>query len=194
MKTKYDPVDMPLLAEQYARDGLIDKEICAKLGICQQTFYEYKRVHPEFAEALKQGKQVTDAKVEQVLLKKCLGYPTVEVKVISYPPDESGNIRKRVERTTKQVPPDTVAIMFWKQNREPHKWRDRRNLAVTGPNGGPIQTQNETRNKIELAELNDHELDILIRLTERAEQSQANQESPGSGEDNGFSRGVPKTF
>mgnify|MGYP006311803415 CR=1 FL=1 len=77
----------------------------------------------EFAEALKKGKQVVDAKVEKSLLKRALGYEFEEVKVTV---NESG--QKKVEKTKKQIKPDTTAQIFWLKNRLPDKWRDKHEI------------------------------------------------------------------
>lgn len=69
---RYDPDVHPVLAEQYAREGCINKEIAARLGICATTFYNWRQDHEEFRKALKDGKEVTDAKVEKALLSSAL--------------------------------------------------------------------------------------------------------------------------
>ena len=122
-KSKYDPDITPEIAEQYARDGLINEEIAAKLGISTTTFYNWQKKYVEFAEALKKGKQVVDAKVEKALLKRALGYEFEEVKVTV---NESG--QKKVEKTKKQIKPDTTAQIFWLKNRLPDKWRDKHEI------------------------------------------------------------------
>lgn len=67
----YDPDIHPILAEQYAREGCINKEIADRLGISRSTFYLWRREHEEFAEALRRGKKPVDALVEKSLLKLC---------------------------------------------------------------------------------------------------------------------------
>jgi len=62
-RSKYDPDITPELAEQYARDGLTNDEIAAKLGVSTSTLYNWQKKYVEFLEALKKGKQVVDAKV-----------------------------------------------------------------------------------------------------------------------------------
>ena len=54
-KSKYDPETFPALAEGYAREGLIDKEIAAKLGVGEDSFHEYLKRHSEFSESIKRG-------------------------------------------------------------------------------------------------------------------------------------------
>lgn len=122
-RSKYDPDITPEIAEQYARDGLINEEIATKLGISTTTFYNWQKKYVEFSEALKKGKQVVDAKVEKALLKRALGYDYEEIKVTV---NESG--QKKVEKTKKQVKPDTTAQIFWLKNRLPDKWRDKHEI------------------------------------------------------------------
>lgn len=122
-KSKYDPDITPEIAEQYARDGLTNDEIAQKLGISTSTLYNWQKKYVEFLEALKKGKQVVDAKVEKALLKRALGYDYEEIKVTV---NESG--QKRVEKTKKQVKPDTTAQIFWLKNRLPDKWRDKHEI------------------------------------------------------------------
>lgn len=77
--SKYDPDVTPILAEQYARDGLIDEEIANKLGIARSTLSNWKNKYPEFSDALKNGKEVVDAKVEKTLLNKALEGDTTAI-------------------------------------------------------------------------------------------------------------------
>lgn len=60
------------LLQGWARDGLNDEQIAEKIGIGKTAFYEWKNKYPEFAEALKEGKEVADFKVENALYKAAL--------------------------------------------------------------------------------------------------------------------------
>jgi hypothetical protein len=53
--------------EGWARDGLIDEQICENLGISHTLFYKWKKERPEFREALKQNKDIADRHVENSL-------------------------------------------------------------------------------------------------------------------------------
>lgn len=37
-----------------------------------------------------------------------------------------------VEEKVKEVPPDTIAALFWLKNRRPSEWRDKRNIEMSG--------------------------------------------------------------
>ncbi len=47
--------------QPYYKDGLAHVEVCAKLGIHRDTFYEWKKRYPEFAEAVKAGEILSEA-------------------------------------------------------------------------------------------------------------------------------------
>ena len=64
--------------EAWARDGLTDEQIAARIGITTSTLYDWKNKYSEFSEALKRGKEVVDIEVENALLKRALGYDYTE--------------------------------------------------------------------------------------------------------------------
>ncbi len=64
--------------------------------------------------------------VERALLKRALGYDYVETRT-----EESDKGFKRIE-TTKHIPPDTKALIFWLKNRMPERWSDTRFLEHEG--------------------------------------------------------------
>lgn len=126
-KSKYHS-DFPLLAEGYAREGMTDKEICQKLGISQDTFYEYMKKYPEFSESVKEGKRPIDVEVEKALLKRAIGYEMEETQVEYKGIPKEGEKAKptSVKKITKQVIPDVLAQKFWLMNRQPRRFKDRR--------------------------------------------------------------------
>lgn len=126
-KTKYDPDTFPLRVEGMARDGLVEADMAKALGIAQSSLSNYKLRYPEFQAALDRGKAPVDVQVENALFKRACGYETEE-KVITKMPDGS----TRVEIRKKQVPPDTVACIFWLKNRKPKQWRDKQEVEHSG--------------------------------------------------------------
>ena len=71
-----EPDNLTLL-QGWARDGLIDEQIAHNIGISTVTLYDWKNKFPEFAKAIKKGKEVVDYYVENALLKKALSGDTV---------------------------------------------------------------------------------------------------------------------
>ena len=123
-KGKYEKWSTPenlLIVEGMARNGAKDSDICKHIGISYTTFYKWIGLHPEFAEAVREGKEVVDTKVENALLKRCLGFDYVEVKRTSV----GGKIVTE-EKTVKYVPPDVTACAVWLNNRKPDDWKRNR--------------------------------------------------------------------
>ncbi len=131
----YDPERHLPQAEKYARDGLIEVEIAKRFGIGITTLTEWKKRHPAFRAALKQGKEEIDYRVEDSLLKRALGYEYEEIEEII---SVNGDVIK-TKRTKKAVLPDVTAQIFWLKNRQKEKWRDTTHQEHTGTDGGPIQ-------------------------------------------------------
>ena len=73
-KSKYDPATTPAKAEEFARELLTDAQLCAKLGISYETFYQWQKKYPEFMEAVKRGKQEANRDLVEVMKKSAKGY------------------------------------------------------------------------------------------------------------------------
>lgn len=109
-----------LKIEGWARDGLVDKQIAANIGVSERTFTDWKSKYSAISSALKKGKEVVDRQVENALLKRALGYEYEEVKEKF----EGGVLTERTV-TKKEVVADTTAQIFWLKNRKPDTWRDK---------------------------------------------------------------------
>ena len=111
--------------EGWAREGLTDAQIAAKMGINVSTLYKYQNEHGEIVDALKRGKAPVDIEVENALLKRAKGGFEVKEKRIEKWKDADGVEREHTVIITREVPPDTTAQIFWLKNRRPDLWRDR---------------------------------------------------------------------
>ena len=125
-KLKYTE-DFPTLAEMYARDGLIDKDIAKKLGISEDTFYKYIKNYKEFSDAIKRGKAPVDFQVENAMLKRALGYDYTE-ETIEYENVNGNPVIKGKKTIKKHVPSDIGAGIFWLTNRNNEKWKRNRDV------------------------------------------------------------------
>ena len=126
-KSKWEDVkDKLTLVEGWARDGLTNEQIADNLGIGKTTFCRMIKEHSELLEHLKKGKEVIDYEVENALLKRALGYKYEEKTYESiYNKELDMYTEKLTKRVTKQVAPDTTALIFWLKNRKPKQWRDK---------------------------------------------------------------------
>ncbi|MFL8888682.1 helix-turn-helix domain-containing protein [Helcococcus kunzii] len=114
-----------ILLEGWARDGLTDEQISINIGINVSTLYDWKKKYPKISESLKKGKEVIDFQVENALLKKALGYIYEEETAIKIK-DASGNEKIEARKVKKYAHPDTMAQIYWLNNRKPQQWRNRK--------------------------------------------------------------------
>lgn len=113
------------LLEAWARDGLTNEQIAHNIGIRSKTLYEWINKFSVIGDALKRGKEVVDIEVENALLKRALGYSYQETtRELS---KETGQL-VITKVVTKQVIPDTTAMIYWLKNRKPKQWRDKPTL------------------------------------------------------------------
>ena len=89
-------------AENYCLLGATDAELAKFFKVNVDTIYEWKKVHPEFSDATKTGKEVADQRVVNSLYQKACGY----------------------ELNDRHYPADTTAAIFWLKNRIPDDWKD----------------------------------------------------------------------
>lgn len=114
--------DKLALIQAWARDGLTNEQISHNIGISSKTLYEWQKKYSEIRSALKKGKEVVDIEVENSLLKRALGY-TYEETTRELSKETGQLVVTKV--VTKQVAPDTTAMIYWLKNRKPDLWRDK---------------------------------------------------------------------
>ena len=119
----------------WASDGLTDEQIADNMGIHVSTLYEWKNKYNEINEALKDGKEIPDRKVENALFKRACGY---EYEEVTEEIDEETGRMVVTKRVTKQVPPDPTSMIFYLKNRKPDEWRDKRQTELSGTDDAPL--------------------------------------------------------
>jgi hypothetical protein len=113
--------------------GATDAKMADFFGVSEQTINAWKLAHPNFLESITRGKDGADAEIAAALFHRAKGYshPEVDIKVVA----------AEIVQTplTKHYPPDTQAASLWLRNRQPKLWRDKQDMELTGPDGGPLQ-------------------------------------------------------
>lgn len=123
-KSKWPQVkDKLILVEKWARDGLNELQIAKNLGISKSTLELYKVEHSDFLAAIKKGKEVFIAELENALAKRALGFEYEETKTY-IKVDEDGKQTKYQEKTTKYYPPDVAANSILLKNKDRGNWAD----------------------------------------------------------------------
>lgn len=88
------------------------------VGCSEGTFKRWSRESPDMAKALMVSQDVTNARVEQALLKRALGYDVIESKT-----ELVEGEMVVTEETKRHVPPDVKACLSWLYSRRSDRWR-----------------------------------------------------------------------
>ena len=131
--SEYDPDKTAKQAKKACLMGATDADLADFFGVSEKTINNWKHDHPEFLQSIKDGKEIADSNVAKSLYERANGYEHPEVHVSNY----QGEIT--LTELTKHYPPDTTAGIFWMKNRQPNKWRDRKQTEVSGIDGEAIE-------------------------------------------------------
>ncbi len=162
----YDPERHDSWGWSLAKDGKTRAEIAEAMGVSVRTIQRWEKEHQSFKEAVDTGREEADSKVEKCLYKRALGYDSVEEEKI-VETDKDGNIKPvRIRSVKKHIPPDTMAIMYWLNNRsrKTGKWSQKQEVEISG-----------TLHEADLSKLSDEELSALAKLA--ADGDSADEES-----------------
>jgi transposase-like protein len=113
--------------------GATNPELAGFFGVSIETLDNWRKAHPEFLDALKEGKMQADANVGQRLYERAMGFQHPEEKIFQ----ADGQIIRA--DTIKQYPPDTTAAIFWLKNRRPDAWREKADLNLGGQPENPVK-------------------------------------------------------
>ena len=115
--------------------GATDKELSEFFSVSEQTLNKWKKDYPEFLESLKKGKNIADANVASRLYNRAIGYNCKATKFAT----SNGKITDSKE-FIEHYPPDTTAAIFWLKNRQPEKWRDKKEVAANVNLGDELES------------------------------------------------------
>lgn len=107
-------------ARKLAMLGLTDAEMAKFFDVAESTFHLWKGEFCDFSEALKAGKVIADADVTMSLYRRATGYSHDDVHISNY----QGLVT--VTPIIKHYPPDPTSMIFWLKNRQPARWREKR--------------------------------------------------------------------
>lgn len=88
------------------------KEMCRYLGITEQTLCALKKRHPELAKAMEDAKLDLKNRLTDALVKKALGYESVEEEQFIEDTGKGGKQKRKIHRTKRQIPPDYRSIVY----------------------------------------------------------------------------------
>ena len=128
--TKFKP-EMVELVRKFCLLGVTNARLAEFLDVSVATIDKWIADDPIFSGAIKEGRELADARISDSLYHRAMGYSHPEDRVFC---NADGQVT--TVKTIKHYPPDTAAAFIWLKNRHPQWWRDRKE--ITGPGGGPI--------------------------------------------------------
>lgn len=139
-RVKYNPDLFPKQALVACTEMGATTKVLAKLFDVSESGIEFwLKKHPEFKEAVKQGKENHDnGRVINALLRSAIGYEYEELKVeeIELTNGRGKNkvtvpaVKKTI--TYKQTAPNPVSIIYWLNNRDRQNWKNYKAVEITG--------------------------------------------------------------
>lgn len=130
--------------------GSTDVEIAKMLGISKTVLYEWKNEYPEFAEAIKKGKDISNGEILNSAFKQATGFyvkeqMAVKVRTNEEVPTADGKGTKwlpaekiEVVDVIKFVPANSTMAIFMLKNRLPTDYKDKQIHEHSGTDGGPV--------------------------------------------------------
>lgn len=111
-------------ATKLCRLGATNPELADFFDVAPSTISKWFIDYPEFSEAVKAGKEASDAEVAHKLYRRAIGYSHKDVDIKAY---EGSIIQTPI---IKHYPPDPTSMIFWLKNRQPKKWREKQELGL----------------------------------------------------------------
>jgi hypothetical protein len=129
-------------------------------GVARSTFDLWLQKYPDFSGAVNEGKLEADAQVARALYNRAVGVE-LEEEFVTVRKDANGNPVLLKETVKRRLPPDTMACVYWLNNRtrKTGRWTQSQKLELTGAGGGPILLAPG-----ESAQLTDEELRTAVKL------------------------------
>lgn len=117
----------------WARNGLTKEEIAEQMGTSRSTLAAWEKKCPDISDALKTARAYADARVENALFKKAVGYKVlvpreIRTKKIKYNKDgrkASETEEIGIQMVEEYIQPELGAIAFYLKNRLPDRYRDK---------------------------------------------------------------------
>ena len=104
------------LAHNYCLLGATNPELAGFFDVAPRTIDNWIASHPAFAEAVREGRVVADARVARCLYERAVGYSCTVERTVLHDGEE------RTLSNVVHYPPDTRACIFWLRNRRRDAW------------------------------------------------------------------------
>jgi len=162
----------PLQAYKLALLGLTDAQMAGVMGVNFNLINYWRRTKPEFAKALKEGKDKADANVAHAWYQSAIGAERIEPRVLLQRTKEYGPDGKILRETTKPLvfhvkvkdAPNPIACQKWLAIRQRALWTEVQKVDVSNTVNMQINVQNIDFSGVSTAELKALEYLCMKRL------------------------------
>ena len=105
----------------WAAHGCDNKQLAQNMGVAMSTFCVWRDKYPEISEAIKNGREMCIQHVENAFFRRAMGLveeitetKDIEQKMVD---GQLVVVHKQVKTTTRKLPPDTSALIFYLKNK-----------------------------------------------------------------------------
>jgi transposase len=117
-------------ARVLCEEGMTDKELARFFGVAKTTIYEWQFAHPEFAAAMKLGKDPANDRLERRAYEVAMGYTATICEAVKVKAEDGTEVVQLVEKEV-EIPPNPDMLRWLLKNRKPDIWRDKTETAQT---------------------------------------------------------------
>lgn len=118
----------------WAANGLNNEQIAESMGITATTLYEWQNRFPEFKDALKNGRKLSVQAIENQFFKNAYGMLEETTEIIEedqvFTNGKWVATKRHVRKTTKKIPPNTAAQIFFLKNKAGYSDNPEQNIDV----------------------------------------------------------------
>ena len=156
---KYNPAYHDDWAWSLAIKGATDQDIADAFHVSRRTIIRWRQTYPSFNTACQSGKEVADAKVKKSLFERAVDFEYQEKEsVIDVDPRTGEQKPVRVRTLTKKAVPDTMAQMYWLNNRCREEFSQTQKVTLDGSvQARPYENLSEEELREALACMSDEE-------------------------------------
>lgn len=132
--SKYDPKIHPVIARSFIASGYSQQKCADEMGISMTTLMNWRKVYPEFDDAIAHGQTTVIARVERALLDRALGFEYEEKSVETCENEDGTSTKTKV--VTKSALPDVVAQKAFLAAYSPNRWGPSASVGVVLDDSG----------------------------------------------------------
>ena len=122
--------------------GATNEGLAERLDVSPRTIDRWIATIPEFAAAVREGREVADGKVVAALFARAVGLERQVTRAFCH------DGTPVTATWTEQVLPDVRACIFWLRNRRPQQWRETRETADGAAEGLDFRDLEEASERV----------------------------------------------